>query len=545
MFTDAGEIASKDRLEADLCIVGAGPAGLTIARAFARRDIRVCVLESGGPRSSVRTHRLTGGPSVGASYHRLLLSRDRAFGGTSVRFPLGEGWHARPLDPIDFESRPNVPNSGWPLDYNDVATYFSRAQELSDLGPYTYDPAAWEGDQHGRRLPLDPNVVETTMFQLGVSNFSRWWDDFARYENVNVILRSTVVDIATDTDPSAVDRLVVARPDGERFSVSARAYVLATGAIDNARLLLASSRTHPRGLGNDYDLVGRYFMERLSTRSGYIEPADAGVVDSTRLYVNHPVDDPHGLRIEGALRLKDDVIRAEGLRNTLFFVLQRSRAFMSEGVRSAGTIVKSYRRQPLPDGFQGHVRNVALGWRDIAQVVREKVQGVARDDRVLLLRAQAEQAPNPDSRVTLDRRRDPLGMPRARLAWRMTADDRASIRRSQELIGDAFRRAGLGQLAVGFGDEDPPAMFEGNWHHLGTTRMANNPRSGVVDRDCRMHAVSNLYVAGSSVFPTEGSSNPTLTIVALSLRLAEHLEDVLGVPGSGRSIERDYGAEAG
>ena len=149
--------------------------------------------------------------------------------------------------------------------------------------------------------------------------------------------------------------------------------------------------------------------------------------------------------------------------------------------------------------------------------------------KILALRAQAEQAPNPDSRVTLGTRRDRFGQPVARVDWRPAASDRASIRASQEVVDAALRTAGLGHVEFMLGDEDPPALLEGNFHHLGTTRMHPDPADGVVDADCRVHGVRNLYVAGSSVFPTYGCSNPTLTVVALALRLADHLKKQLAV----------------
>lgn len=540
MFITADTVEPGSRIDTDLCIIGAGPAGTTIAREFDKRGVRVMVLESGDMTSSLRTHRLTSGRSTGQSYHRLLLSRDRAFGGTSPRWPKDEGWHARPLDPIDFESRPEVPHSGWPLKHEDLEAYLARAQEISDLGPATYDVADWEGPHLGERLPLDPDVVHTTIFQLGTTDFSRFRSRFARSTDVTVMLRATVMEIATRQGGTRVDRVVVARPDGERFSVSARRFVLAAGGIDNPRLLLMSTDAQPRGLGNGHDLVGRFFMERLSTRSGYVEPHDERAVRAAELYANKSVPAaamPPGttptkpINLEGVLRLNEDVLRAEGLRNGVFFVLRRSRAWMSEGVRSAGTLVKSVRRQPLPDGIAGHVGNVVRELPQVAAVVAQRVRPPAAEDQVLLLRAQAEQAPNPESRVLLSRQRDHLGSPRPEVRWRTTADDRASIRRSQELIGDAFARAGLGRLVVNFGDEDPPAMFEGNLHHLGTTRMATRPEDGVVDPDCRLHGVDNLFVAGSSVFPTAGASNPTLALIQLSLRLADHLRR-LYAPGS-------------
>jgi choline dehydrogenase-like flavoprotein len=521
MFLDAAHVGQGEVLETDLCIIGAGPAGLTVAQHFDGRDLRILMLESGAMKSTIRTHRLTHGPNVGESYHRQLITRDRAFAGTSPRWPLGVGWHARPLDPIDFEQRPGVPHSGWPIAYEDVARFHNRVHEIGDLGPTTFDPAAWAGPEHGVPLPLDPALVHTTMFQLGTTSFDRFRPQFARSKNIRVMLQATVMELATDARPQSVDRVVVARPDGGRFTVLPRYVLLAAGGVDNARLLLMSNRTHSSGLGNQHDLVGRFFMERLSTRSGFIAPASPDVVEAVYLYENHPAG---SIRIEAVLRLDEAVMRREGLRNCLFFVLRRSRSFMAEGVRSAGTLVKAVRRQPLPPQLPGHVRNVVRDWRPLLRTTTQRFRGVAPEEQALLLRAQGEQAPNPDSRVTLDRRRDPLGAPRARLDWRTTADDRDSIRRSQEVVGEAFRQAGLGTLAQGFGDEDPPAMFEGNLHHLGTTRMHVDPRHGVVDPDGKVHGLENLFIAGSSVFPTAGASNPTYAIIALALRVAEHLE---------------------
>jgi choline dehydrogenase-like flavoprotein len=141
----------------------------------------------------------------------------------------------------------------------------------------------------------------------------------------------------------------------------------------------------------------------------------------------------------------------------------------------------------------------------------------------------AEQAPNPHSRVMLDPREvDAVGMPRVRLDWRLTEQDRHSVRRSQEVIGDALAASGLGRLRNLLGEESPPAVLVGNAHHMGTTRMHDDPKRGVVDRDLRMHSVPNLFVGGSSVFPTGGFANPTHTLLALSIRLADYLRHELG-----------------
>jgi choline dehydrogenase-like flavoprotein len=349
--------------------------------------------------------------------------------------------------------------------------------------------------------------------------------EFVRAPNVTLLLNASVVDLATREDPGRVDRVELRREDGSGCFVRAGWVVLAAGGIENPRLLLLSRRVHHRGLGNDRDLVGRFFAERLSARTGYIVPEAPGLIGRAGLYPVHEA--APGVWVQGALRVRDAVQRERQLLNCAFFLPTLNLSMTAEAVRSAATLVKARRRRPLPAGMVGHLRNVTTGLGDLGVFARDRLRRPDHGRSVLALRVQGEQAPNPDSRVTLGTRRDRFGLPVARLDWRPAASDRASIRSSQEIIDEALRAAGLGHVELMLGDEHPPALLEGNFHHLGATRMHADPTQGVVDADCRVHGVRNLYVAGSSVFPTYGCSNPTLTVVALALRLADHLKKQL------------------
>jgi len=298
--------------------------------------------------------------------------------------------------------------------------------------------------------------------------------------------------------------------------------VLAAGGIENPRLLLLSRGTHRNGLGNDHDLVGRFFAERMSARSGYVVGSSPALISRAGFYPIHETAD--GVRVQGALRVRDAVQRERQLLNCAFFLLVRNRAMMAEAVRSVATLAKARGRRPLTGDMAGHLRNVVTGLGDLGVFARDRLRTFDDARGVLALRVQGEQAPNPDSRVMLGTRRDRFGQPVARIDWRPAPSDRASIRASQETIDEALRTAGVGRVEFMLGDEHPPTLLEGNFHHLGTTRMHADPAMGVVDADCRVHGVRNLYVAGSSVFPTYGCSNPTLTVVALALRLADHIK---------------------
>jgi choline dehydrogenase-like flavoprotein len=528
---DGRSVPTGDEIRADVCIIGAGPAGITLALEWMAAGFRVCLLESGGRTLERSAQRLSDGTSVGYPYFRLRRSRGRAFGGTSCRWELDvergeEGWNTRPLDAVDFEARPEIPYSGWPFRREELEPYYVRAQAISRLGPYLYSPEAWEEGAVARRLPLDESQVVTRIFLYGRKTFGDYLEQLEKADRVRVFLHATAVELVTEEGAREISGVSVIGGLDQRFSVAAKIYVLAAGGIDNARLLLLSNGGHPAGIGNENDLVGRFFMERPTVRSGILTPSQPALLERARLYAVHNVRDA---RVRATLSVSEAVLRNEGLLNSTFFLWPRHAAFASDGIRSLVTLYRAVDRRPVPRPLKRHARTVAANVDDIARTAyRDLIKRGERRNEVLLMRAQAEQAPNPDSRVTLDERRDHLGLRQARLDWRLSELDLRSIGRAQDILDLAFRSAALGRLEHKLGEEDPPALVAGGYHHMGTTRMHRDPKQGVVDEHCRVHALSNLYIAGSSVFPTSGYANPTLTIVALAVRLADHVKTVLG-----------------
>jgi choline dehydrogenase-like flavoprotein len=532
MLRDGRAIPENELVETDLCIIGAGPAGISIAREFVGSRLRVCLLESGGARPIRAAQRLNDGRSVGYPYYTLESARARAFGGSSAHWwhqTDEDGrpylWRSGPLDPVDFDSRPGIAHTGWPFSREVLIPFYQRAQRICQLGPFEYGVEDWE-DPVRPRFPLPRDEFVTKILQYGNRTFADYLGELERAQNVTTILNATVSELVTAENPSTVTETTVRVDAGKAFRVKARAYVLAAGGIENARLLLLSSKTRTAGLGNTNDLVGRFFMERLSIRSGVIVPTDSGLLQRSHLY---KIQFARGVQFQGVLRLNEELMRREGLLNAAMFVLPAHQAFTSEGVRSLVALYRAVRRRRLAGDLLGHAKNVAGDLDDIALTLYRQIiaRGSAKDE-VFILRVQAEQAPNPFSRVTLDEARDAFGLRKARLDWRVTDFDRWSIRRTQEILDRELRRAGLGRLERKLGEEDPPALFQGAFHHMGTTRMHREASLGVVDADCRVHGLANLFVAGSSVFPTAGSTNPTLTLVALAVRLADHLRDELG-----------------
>lgn len=528
MLQEARTVERGIELRADVCIVGAGPVGISIARRLAGSGAHVLLLESGGREVEPRTADAVRGSSDGYSYINQHDVRARGFGGTSLVWPLDEGVRMRRLDPIDFEPREGVPNSGWPIRHADLADYWDPACRLLGLPPARWTAEEWaEPDKPVQ--PIGGGRVETTIFKLGKAGFSGHIDALAARRDVTVMLHATATEFE-QAESGAVERVHITDGTGRRFSARAQLFVLAASGIDNPRTLLNSRSHHAAGLGNGHDVVGRYFTDRLSVRTGYIELNDPTSVARWGFYKIHRVGEHY---VEGNLRVRDDVIRDEQLLNCTFFTLERTTAFTAESVRSLATLARGRGRMPRPEGTGGHLGNIVTGAPQLLAFAAERLRSErSRSTPVLALRAQAEAMPNPRSRITLTNDVDQFGMGRANIHWRHSEVDRRSIRRHQDILDEELRRAGIGRVMHKMGDEHPPGLMEGNHHLMGTTRMHTDPRLGVVDADCRIHETPNMYVAGTSVFPTVGCSNPTVTALALGLRLGDHLADRVAAPAA-------------
>lgn len=555
MIVDGRTVAPGARLEGDVCIIGSGTAGLTVARSLAATSrARIILLESGGldfstslktlPRIAKRHLRgeqsLAAGKNVGHPYYPLRLTRVRAFGGTERALRPNHGLQARPLDAVDFMQRAGVANSGWPISRHDLEPHYQRAQELCELGPYDYTAGRWETPERPA-LPLTGDSVETTVFQ-----YRRHYDhtialsELDHRPNVDIVLHASVTDLRSSESPSSLEEVTVRTLTGNTFAVAARVFVVAAGALETARLLLSSTSGFPAGIGNMHGLVGRFFMERIDLSLGYLVPANPDLVDQIGLYRPH---ESAGTHIKAMLRLTDDTLSREGLLNAVIRMAPMSlRAAVSNGARSGRTIRRSI-HHGVPITEPG--RQLAAVAREIPPAVRRRVGSSEGGAMVLALDTQAEQAPARESRIVLGDKRDALGLRQTQLDWRISDGDLASLEQTTAILDAAVRRSGLGHVESTLGPEwGRPAIF-GNWHHLGTTRMHADPRKGVVDPNCRVHGTDNLYVAGGSVFTTGGVSNPVLTIVALSLRLADHLKSVVEARPEVASVDVDDSATDG
>ena len=498
MIADASSIDRSAFGAFDVCVVGAGPAGITLARRLAAAGASVALMEAGGLEISEASQDVYRGSNLGQEYFDLDVARLRFFGGTSNHWG---GW-CRALDPADFLPRAWVPLSGWPIARLALDAYRTEADAILDL------PSATEAPD----LPVRQSGYDFQRFQFRFSPPTRFAEKYrAEIEassRISLVLDANLVDLRLDDALASVTGAVFRSydPADPGFTVSARAYALCTGGIENARLLLNFRSQIPEGIGNRSGWVGRCFA-----------------------------DHPHFLIAETLLRV---LVREREFYAPTELFMERHRC-LNFGLRLEPRWIwprdlPALAREAMPpEAF-----NILLD-----RLVRDPFVDRTLTDRLVLpqptgqtgvVRIAQEAAPNPDSRVTLSDDTDAFGLRRVALDWRLSAQDVQTMRTAVVTFGAHMAEQDIGRLQMAPWLEADAPKFPGiaddevgGKHHLGTTRMSATPETGVVDANCRLHEVTNLYIGGSSVFASTGHCNPTYTIVQLALRLGDHLGERL------------------
>jgi choline dehydrogenase-like flavoprotein len=547
----------------DVCVVGAGPAGLAFARSCVGRGVEVLVLESGldVPDEAAQSLRSSEVDSPYYTPDALAAGRARQLGGTATiwshvtRPDDPERVYARvlPAEAVDFEHRRWQPTSGWPIGMDDLAPYYDRVARSWVGGPVENRASTWS--RAGRQpLPLREGPLTTLVAQYGARDVltERYRDEILASRNVSVRLDSTVVELESDRSGSAIRRARVQRGDGSTYVVEAGVFVMAGGAVENVQTLLHSDATRPGAAGNRHDNVGRYVADHPEFLLGTIRPADPDLVNQIGLYDLHYVEDR---MVSGLLTFDQDFKRERHLLNMAAVLLPQRAGFGSPAERAIRSL-RPLASGTLPSQALTHLRSVVTSPGDSASVLyNQLVKRWARGgdykdgyvwhrggwsrpeiDRsrlpVLEVHVAAEQTPERGNRLELTGEQDRLGRRRVRLRLGWSQEDRDNVLRSAAVFASEIEGSGLGTFHrwVEYTGATRPMSY-GVHHPMGGTRMHADPRLGVVDENCKVHGVSNLYVAGSSVFTTGlGYANPTLTLLALSVRLADHVAAQQGRP---------------
>ncbi|MCP4925058.1 MAG: GMC family oxidoreductase [Gammaproteobacteria bacterium] len=494
MFVDARELPDGHVVDADLCIVGAGAVGIAMALQFDGGNARVAVLESGGYKLDHETQSLYEGSHVGRLTYPLETNRLRYFGGTTGHW----AGHCRPFDAFDFSTREWIPHSGWPITIEELDPYLAETQTVLELGKYRYD----ELENYARQLklptlPLDSNrLISVMKHQSTPTRFGTVYRPaLEKSRNVSVYLYSNILELISNETASRINSAEVACIDGPRYKVRARHFVLATGGLENPRLMLLSNRTAAEGLGNDNGLVGRFYTDHLLIRPAMDISLSRTDLDF-RLYTDK--HDINGGLIFGIMTPPAELTRRERLTRFRFHL---------------------YNVGPRYGSPVGGVFSDLDGAPEPAPLTKEP-------GTYIQVHMAMEPIPNPDAFVRLGDDLDRFGQRKLECKWLVTEQELANARRAIEIGALEFARMGFGRAHAQILDrpDEWPDAFTSGKHHCGTTRMADNPKQGVVDRNCKVFGIDNLFVTGSSIFPNIGHTNPTLNLIALSLRLADHIK---------------------
>ncbi|MFK0164981.1 GMC oxidoreductase [Rhizobium sp. NPDC090279] len=547
MNRDLRSMPEGIEIHADIAIIGGGPAGIAIARELADTRIRVLVIESGGRDYEAEIQALNcvesiGEPFVSANavpegrgYTGKLAwlndipafeLRNRMLGGSSHTW-IGK---CAAFDDVDFLERPWLPLSGWPIDRDQLLPALDRAGKMLNLGPNLYDESLF-ALLHSRPddLGLDKQLLKPFFWQFShmrhpraePTRFARLAGDIAA-TNVSFLTHATVTGINVDSQGRRVTSLDLRSPIGRSATAHADTVVLCGGGVENARLLLASSALLPAGIGNKHDVVGRYLCDHPRTSLCRFAGRD---IDAIARHFNF-----YGLSHEGhthfylrGLSLSLDIQAREGLTNCAAYPVQIHAqddpwAALKRLTKGAGQTVK------------GDLVTVARSAGMITSGLYDRLvrkRGLPHRSTELRFDVMVEQQLNPESRITLTEQRDRFDQPLPRINWKIGQREIDSVKRLAGLIANEFVRVGLPtpQLPDWIAAEEGTLpVFMDMAHPSCTTRMGTDPRTSVVDIDAMVHGIDGLFIAGSSVFPTPGHANPTLMLLALSIRLADHLK---------------------
>jgi choline dehydrogenase-like flavoprotein len=548
MIRDFDQADAALPAECDVCIVGTGPAGTTVANELAGSGLRVVILESGKLRPTLNGDRLRRTASEGIFIKD--YSRERVLGGASTTW----AGLSSPLDAVDLAPRGYLRQSGWPIAHAELSELYEEAAARYRFPPLSLFGADGFGAMR-KKGGLQPSWsrVEEKVFLAASEpqNFGREFRHLFDGPDVDVWLDATLVSLEGERDGGRVKEGLVRSSGGREARIRARVFVIATGGIENARLLLTSRTPWKTGLGNEHDQVGRWMMNHPKNYRGI-------------LHLSTPVGSApyffgclhRGYAGYAGLRLPENVQRQRQLLNSyvrleplfpwsdnrgvesLVMLVKKSLFFQRWKAKKADEVVelRDYSETGDDTDLQNE-RKTTAGWLALTGEIARHAPSVAAYVHARLVRRRnpsiqrarlrnfIEMEPDPENRVMLSDERDVYGQPLPLVRHRCTERDRRSLLELHEALADDFARAGVGRLETDLAQADPWPIDQDASHHMGTTRMGLDPKTSVADAHGRVHAVENVYMAGASLFPTSGCANPTFTIVALSIRLARHLRE--------------------
>lgn len=525
MIKDFDDFQDGASITADICIIGAGAAGITIAREFTSTQHTVVLLESGGIAQEPETQKLSESEIVGLPHTSFQEGRVRVFGGTTTLW----GGQALRFDALDFQKRCWVPFSGWPISRQELDPYYERADRVLRIGagiPYVDLCASFK---------VEPPGFDTAKLGMECSqwsprpNFGKEYREKLKIaRSVSVVLHANVTGIITNQAATVVEHIEFRTLAGKKGTAKANFYIICCGGIESARLLLASDRIESHGVGNRNDLVGRYYQEHpLISYGKFLTTNRKRLQNLFESFYKRNLKYFPIVTLNEQLQADKQVLNIQGCMSF--------ESALDSSIIAMKSLYRAVLAKSLP-GFHEFRRLIANALSEPRELLAlthrfyiERRSGTSVQGPITF-GAQCEMAPNPSSRVMLSENRDQLGMRRVKLDWRMGELERRTASEYIRTVASEFERLGLGtydlRQAESLDDAGWVTLAHDSAHHMGTTRMHDDPQFGVVDANCKVHGIANLFIGSSSVFPTSSRSNPTLTILALCIRIADRLKQI-------------------
>ena len=554
MIIEAKQIIENTCFEADICIIGSGPAGISLALEMQKSNKKIIILTGGVAHETAANQDFNKGFAFPKGSHEPLEeNRRRAFGGTSLVW----GGRCIPFDPIDFEERSWIPYSGWPINYDELVPYYKKASLLCKSGTFEYDVSNSFKHLKGNEIieGIDNEDIVSSKLERWSTpvNFAKdYFEILKESTNIEVLLDTHLISIATENGGDAVTS-IIAKAEKKIITIKATTYVLACGGIENPRLLLASkSEFHPNGIGNNNDVVGRYYMSHFFGIYAGLAPINRinivydferdqeGVYCRRRWAITKKAQNER--KMGNGIFFLHQANNQDGHRNPLFSIVFVTKFILSLFAEKSITKAKQKWLKSKSD-ISSHLSVIVKdGWKQLPAIIKIASKRFQKrrlpfvlpsvKSNKLGLYFQTEHFPNPKSRISIvENELDLVGIPRVSVNINFTDIDKKTIVEAHRIFVNRYLKAGIG--AIYFNEkglinfiEEKINTFNSSAHHLGTTRMSESPRLGVVDKNCKVHGINNLYIAGSSVFPTGSHVNPTLTIVALAVRLGDYLNNL-------------------
>jgi choline dehydrogenase-like flavoprotein len=524
MILNANELISAELLESDICIMGAGVAGITLAVKLLDSGKRVILLDAGVESFDPDVQSQYSSESQPKYFPDTMSSRLRMLGGSSNHWENS----TERLDPLDLSSRDWVPDSGWPIDYAELKRFYPEAEAFCGLDNKGYDFTYWREKLNLNDKLLNSETLETAIFKAAlppVRFFEKFGVKLKESNSATVITSANVIDL--NYIDGKVSSVLISNKSKITSTIKAKHFVMCFGGIENARMLLHINQKNNNQLGNQFDNVGRYFMEHPTIRAAHFLPFNGalnGVFDG--VVFNQQL-------LRARFKLTEKAQLQHEVNNMRLILTKASNMQLSSGIRSSHIISDSMKGSEIPDQFGTHLMNIIkdidlIGEQYLRKEFNYTLFEEAHQFGGYQFVSMIEQTPERTNRIELGEETDKYGIKRVKISWAVSEYDISKTWESLKLLSkdpvlnqfgrvrllsEGNRRVWSSQL--GFGQ-----------HHMGTTRMSESEKTGVVDSSCRVFGTSNLYIAGSSVFPTGGHVPPTLTIIAMAIRLAEKLKKV-------------------